>query len=482
MTKKLTIAMSAIYLLIEMQAWAFLSEIYRKEVPSSLLSDYELFGYASAGIGLSLLALKFSLRSKNKAIIIIGALLTPIVYVSAVWGMYELVNNSDKLIPNSKRPQVLSASIKTLGGSSWTNSYAFLLDNQSDENIENQINNFQRLHPTPDRVIQYTYIHGINNLYLFNNRYKEAAEMVDKELWPILWKKTRSAAMYKTGGELHLRAAESYLTNLKIWVDSSKNNPMEWLSLYGGMLYIEQENKAPFESFPLIGQSKVKKNYEYQNEEINKVAWELMGESFKLWPKMEAFNEESFREAMTIATVGAVVNINQTLIPWYQGDQSVFLTQEYNLFVRQLTPFFFAKDGSPLISMKNISDRSTRTKYIERLQDGLPERLRESWFEFQRNSLTLLSNSKSEWENKTASKIASPLLRVGVITPIMLVLSSTLVVFNIIMLWRDSKLVAITIVLLGICIGVGLFPSASNFALETLIKISVEKPAIYLRV
>lgn len=478
MIKHVLLTLSSIYILIEIQAWAFLSEIYRNEVSSDLLSNYELFGYASAGIGISLLLIKQASKIKNKVIFTLTVLATPVFYIIAVWGIYELVNQSDKVIPNDFRPQVLSASIKTLSTPSWNNTVLFL---GSSEATPYDIKKLQSLHPTPDVVIQKNYIQGMDSLAKFNQRYKEVAEMVDRDLWPILWKKTRGVAIHLSSGELHLREVESHLDYLYNWAESSKRNPLEWLSFYSGLASLQAQNKHPFIHVSMLDDSVLQKTYIYQDEEIDKFAWELMGDSFDNWLNATSFNHESYRAAITQSTVGEYVNLKGHLIPWYTNESEVFNSQEYWYFTNQLTPFFFSEEGKPLISIRNINDRETRMRYIRRLQEGLPYEMKDSWLSYQASLLKALSQNAEKWEDKTASSIASPLLRVGIVTPLMLVLSSFLILFNSYSLWKENKLIAISSVVIGVILATGLFPSTTDLLLKTLVTISVEHPAVYLR-
>ena len=123
--KKIFSILALLYLIIEVQAFLFLSEIYTDSVSPESLSMYERFGYASSGIGLTLFVLFQLFKAANKPVKIVTTLAIPLIYVTLVWGVYEAVNQSPNIIPDNKRADAAYAALKTLDKPSWKNATEF---------------------------------------------------------------------------------------------------------------------------------------------------------------------------------------------------------------------------------------------------------------------------------------------------------------------------------------------------------------------
>ena len=105
-TKNVFATLSVVYLAIEVQAFTFLSKLYRTDVSSALLSDYERFGYASAGIGISLFFAQWAwTRAKNTKSKLGVLLCLPLLYIITVWSSYEIVHKSPDWISEKERPK-----------------------------------------------------------------------------------------------------------------------------------------------------------------------------------------------------------------------------------------------------------------------------------------------------------------------------------------------------------------------------------------
>lgn len=484
MKKKVTLLMlSFLYLLIEIQAWVFISKLYREETTSTSLSQYELFGYASAGLGITLLGIKYiaNQKIKNKNILLSVLITAPLLYLSSVWAIYETVNLSDELIPESKKGRALNASLLTLSSPSWSNLSSFYIGTPKSE-TDSLINSFQSLHPTSDRLIQYTYIVGINTLRSYSMQYKDAAEMIDKDFWPILWKKSRSLAMVKYGGEIKLQSLENEFSNLQNFTGVSRYTPSNWLSLGTTYYLLSKEEASPLKSFEFFKKDSFKTLYEYKQNKTDVLAWALIGESFEHWPNFEnEVNDEVFRHALSQAVFGEHINLPNEAIPWYTNEEDILRSDVFLKSAAQITPFFFDSDGKPMISASEIINHKTKQKYIKKLQNNLPTELREYWFAFQSNLFKELIKDQDKWKETASAALAEPILRVGTVTPFMLILSSLLIIINVADIWKRAPLIAISAIAMGCLLYNNQIPEVSQFMLEGLNKISVQEPAIYLR-
>lgn len=492
MKNRALIILSTIYIIIEAQAWVFLSSIYRNKLTPETLSDYERFGYASAALGFSLIFIKITLSNQDwnkhaKFIVILA--FTPVIYLMSIWGIYESVHQTPEIIPDSIKPKVMRASIYTLENPSWANLGA-LYNNYNEKELKENVVQLQKSHPVSDRAIQSAYIKGIRAVHDFSDYYKRNAETVDKIFWREVWR----LGMYKVSGdnaeELRINNYESKWLHSNLWFELTIDKPSRWIELSSGIHFMDKYDPAMSQQI----KSRLKTNpfsdvnisntppRKYRDMKISALTWDYLGKDFKNWPSYN-FNHpddlEQFREAYSKVILERYVHLPELKFPWYQDGVDPLESREYEKSLKQIVPFLF-RDGKPVLTISKMYDDDIYRKYISNLKQGLPSILRDNWFRYQTEEFVKISTEPSKWKEPTTAALHKEWLRIGILAPLMLVISSLLLIFNIVALFKvDKWLASLTVVIFGIFYS-GVFPEFSEKMLYIILEISVKKAMIYL--
>lgn len=487
--KKIFSILALLYLIIEVQAFLFLSEIYTDKVSSESLSMYERFGYASSGIGLTIFVLFQLFKAANKPVKIVTTLAIPLIYVTLVWGVYEAVNQSPNIIPDNKRADAAYAALKTLDKPSWKNATEFFAP--GDKSDLNELSKrVTKKHPTPNRTIRYIYINGLRGADRFTKRYNKQAEMFDKKLWEILWKDAKRKSIFDP--EAKRRSGQIF--DDWFYISSSFNmarhDPTKWLEALSTLYYMKEEGHPLYNVYLSLANEYIDDGYINLNDVPNH---ELEGISFqhyawdKLKSKMPGFPEfkyegddffERFRSSYSEYVLSPYIDAKGIKIPWYREGAN---DPTYNYAMRQLTPFLFDASGKAIVSFDNLQKKGVLYNYTSSLREALPKPLEDHWNNYYVRAIRELSTKDKSWDNKTNYDIHSDMLRIGAITPVLLIISGLLIVINVSSLFVSSRskgAFAVALVVL-MCISserTGL----DKKLLSTINKISVKESQIFL--
>ena len=166
-------------------------------------------------------------------------------------------------------------------------------------------------------------------------------------------------------------------------------------------------------------------------------------------------------------------------IPWYNEKKDPLQSKEYMMAINQLVPFLF-KDGKPLLTLSNVYDDKIVSEYTNNIKAKLPVLLKENWIRYQREAFTELSTNPNKWKEPTSNELNKDWLRLGFLAPIMLAISTILLVANVVYLVRANLILA-SVALVSITIlALDFIPFLSTTLLDLLLKISVKAPIVYL--
>ncbi|MEG3765111.1 hypothetical protein [Alteromonas sp. 14N.309.X.WAT.G.H12] len=499
---------STVYLCIEIQAWLFLSKLYSTPLTANTLGDYERFGYASFGVGVSVLFFRVVAKKYSTQKTALALALIPLIYITSVWAVYEAVQRSSSLI--SDKPKSLASTIQTLSSPSWGNLSLYYFGNPKVDNDD--VSRFMTLYPPSEKLIQASYISGIRNIALYAEVYRKAKNKLDRKVINALIKRgllfqtdlVKNARFQKHLNIVALRQAinESYLWALNPWYNIEYQNAMDVAPV------TMEKAKAYYNSHLAeirFHSPRLKTRYTSDEGllvEIDLLSWDAALPSFLLDAKRVRERElvadflgynqppaaapylsgdDYFRYLVSqkiFRSLGIEEQADFPLIPWGENDQ---YTQEYAFLfgAEKIAPFFF-NDRTTIVNFSDLTKREVRLDYIDKIRAGLNANLRYYWHQYQAESYAALSTDARAWQNPTDYALNKDLLRVGAILPLLLLLSTLMIIVNVALSLTNNKSMAIGVlfaVAFTLCSG-HLWPE--DILLKFLLPISVKAPQIFV--
>lgn len=479
---------SFIYLIIEMQAITFLSQIYTSTPTAEMLSQYERFGYASTGIGLTLFAATWFFSKKRSPLqAVLAALAVPAIYLIAIWAVYEVVHQSPSWIPASAKPRAMQASIQTMSTPQWSNLWAFYSEGPSaPSHLQTNIKRVIQHHPTPDRAVQSAYIQSFRALTAFDEHYQKSAEMLDESLWPLLWRGANRVAQVEPSWRMSTSDVEQRIHRLQRWVSRNSLSPHRWINNEIALWSLQKEDAA-LQSILFSDRSQGARraitavHYIEQSREVS--AWNALGQDIPDWPAYEPHGADirsQFRRAISQSTLSLYAHLPSVEIEYGTQGQEYRSQVAYTLASQQIAPFLFDDKGTALITLRSIYDLETRAKYINTLKTGLPPILRANWGRYQQEAIFDLSTRHDAWMEGTTPQLHEGMLRAGVITPILLVLSAVMIFINLVSIFRKNLVLATLALPAMTVIALQWWSNGSTMLLKALLVISVRESQIFL--
>jgi hypothetical protein len=498
--------LASVYLCIELQSWLFLSQIYTQPLDAETLGDYERFGYASLGLGVSLFYLRQSMRIKNKITMSISFLFIPLVYISAVWGAYELVQRSSDWVVD--KPKAMRASISTLANPSLENLTTYYFGNP--EIDSDLVDDFMTQYPPSDKLIQSSYIRGLRHVDTFSSVYEKAQSQLDRSAIEGLIKK---GALYNSNFNItnsknqHLnviaakgavieRFSSSFFQPalmLNYEVDKAFADELSKARSYYSRNIDTVELHSP--KFRLLHSSVsgLSMKIDFVNWDIpaydfttiigRKEAQAMISESFGMdeYEYKNVDDLEYFQYLVSKTTLTPVIgdgNIDFPLISW-DSKSSLSNDSSYLFAVQRLAPFFF-KNDKPIINLDGIRDDERRNKYISNMRAGLSDGLRTHWLQYQQHTYLKMSEDESSWGNPVNKALNKDMLRIGAILPVMFLLSTIMLIFNVVASAAENKFRAVLLLVSGTAFIIFDSSATSHFMLSALLAISVKAPQIFV--
>jgi hypothetical protein len=486
-----TLYLSIAYLLLEVTAFRFLSSIFTMDVGNELLSQYERFGYASAGIGAALLFYTVAFNHSNKTPARLASVLSvPLIYIMSVWSLYEIVHKSPHYVPENVRVEAARAGLMTLSKPDVRNAFLFYFGNTNTAKYSEAIPHIIENRAHEDEFIQAVYIQGIRNISAFKRYYESHANMLDKPFLSEVWRNVSYHSYLKNKADFSEKKMARLLYDRYQWKLQQMRSPIQLPALALSSYLIKED---PLIKEQVDGLFAVKSEFttakstdagmkiaRYKHEEA---AWDLMRNEV---PQLGRYISDNKREILdrlrysySQEVLAPFAYLPNTSIPWV-SNASLLHSETYNAALQQIAPFFMDKNGTPVLTITRIYDEDTYFRYINNLQLGLNPQLREQWSEYLSLSYQKLATDGNEWLIPTQFELHKDLLRIGAVVPIMLAFSALLILMNLFNLLRQGLMpgmIAVIIVISAFVIQNDVF---DEFILESLLSISVKESQIYL--
>lgn len=499
---------AAVYLGIEIQAWLFLSELYSKPLTAETLGNYERFGYASFGLGMSVFFFRLATKEHSYKKAILALLLTPLIYVASVWSIYEVVQRSSSWI--SDKPKSMSASVLTLSDPGWRNAFLYYFgDPQIDEE---SVSILMTRYPPSERLIKASYISAIRSVSHYSDVYLKASEKLDQAVVKALIKRgtlletdlSESAGLQKHLNATALRQAvnEQWLFNLNPWYSADYYKAMSESpqAIYDAKTYYSSRLGDIYFHTPRL-LLKFSSDFGLQLE-VDILDWDAKQQNFlvdtgrykerALIAKFLGFDsapeadlslsgDEYFRYLVSKKLFGPLVGDNENswpLLPW-KGSKDFIDSEAFLFGASKIAPFFF-KGEQTVVNFEDLMDRGTRITYIDRIRSNLTPGLKDHWVDYQHKTYLALSSNAEAWKNPTNYALNKDIVRVGAILPFMLLLSTVMILINIAIGLSGNKTMmvatasAIVLALAGSHVGIG------EVLLKIILPISVSAPQIFV--
>lgn len=507
----LVLALTALYMGIETQSLLMVWDITNHAPSADVMEKYERFGYAASGLGITLLAARFLLKTKLHALAVLAII--PLIYLASVWSVYEAVSRAPELIPEESKPKALASSLAIITRPETTSMFSFYTGQDVDRT--GLATDFNIAHPMPNQVIQATYLNGVNSVSLITHLFQNNWHRLDKQQFTL----SMSKGDLVLGREsIKANAADGALRE----VNTAKQimtiaEPLNYLILLNPEYIrsvLERHDASYIQSRQVIAVTYdllttgfnreggleqrvvVRSNYEKYYLSSNTDA--LSHSNQKYWDKLRdklTFLEAkapplsdreidwdfAIREQYTNNVLAK--HIGGAKIPtldWYNPRVSYVNNETFLAILNHATPFFFDENGAPLLDFKDLVKPGVAGKMRGSLSRGLNDSLHAHYDRYRETSLDGLMTSQDEWKNFTNNATFSPLLRIGVILPALFVLSVALLVANATSLSKAS----------WVALGAGLTASAivvliqdtpaSEALTDIILNISVQKHSFKL--
>jgi hypothetical protein len=499
--------LAAIYFGIELQSWLFLSDLYTKPLNAEILGKYERFGYASVGLGVSLLYLRQSVKLTNRITMVVAFAFVPLVYIASVWGVYEVIQKSANWVDD--KPKAMKASLLTLAEPSLANLTAYYFGDP--ETSIDTVNSFMRAYPASDKLIQSSYIKGLRRVNAFSDVYEKGREQLDKKAVRGLISK----GMIYTLDINSTRTANQHLNVL-----AAKNALIEKYGFWVSPLLISQYEEFSSGARDDIAQAKSYYSKHFDSisfhspkirashssisgfyVKIDYLNWnipaydftDIVGKQKSQAMIADSFGVENttyqnvddltyFQQMVSKATLQPILGNEQLgdfpLIPW--DGKSDFSNEDAYLYaVKRIAPFFFS-GNSPIINLRGIRDEERRGRYISNMRAGLSSGLKSHWLTYQKETYLLLSEEQSAWDNPANKALNKDMIRVGAILPVMFLLSTVMLIANVVISTIDNKINGIAIIAAGAIVVTFQSTALTDAMFAILLPISVKAPQIFV--
>ena len=503
------VALTALYMGIETQSLLMVWDITNHAPSAELMERYERFGYAASGLGITLLAARLLLRAKLNSLLVL--FLVPIIYFTSVWSVYEAVSRAPELIPQNKKPQALASSLSIVTRPDVTSMFSFYIDQNVDK--EGLATAFNERHPMPARAIQATYLNGLTSVKLITQLFNGSWKQLDKSIYDQVVKGSDFALGFESHKANNMGVAVTELRSMNNLLE--KASPLNYLflanpeyirsllerqashELQAKTLIAITYDMLPFGNAPVEGDGMVRRwnpakyrmNLNSEAVELaNQKYWDMFRENLTFLnekaPILDGWDidwdlaiRKQFTEHVFSKHIGGA---EVSVLRWYDATEDYSKNETYLAMLNHATPFFFDKNGEPLLSFRELVNPGVSEKMRNALRMGLNDSLQSHYDQYRESSLDSLMDSAKKWENFTDNATFSPLLRIGVILPVLFLLSIALIVANAVSLSKSSLLALGAGVMSSVVVICIQGTPGSEFLTDLMLHISVQKPAITL--
>lgn len=475
-----------------------LLDIFTKPLSIEELSEFERFGYASSGIGLSILFMRIaytSLKSKSKSWIVI-LIATPVVYFISVSTVYELVNKIPDMVPKSKKPVALSSAVSMLSSPSINDAFGFYLNSSDDEKPD--ISQFIEMYPYSNKQIRYIYIQGIRNIDTFSRLYGTQVHQLNKDVMTQLYMQNNIKNFISNS--IKSEDVGSFVVADFQKISTMAVNPLLIPEL-SRQIYVSPSYHSlrAEQHFELIRRSpdsiingdlfdikfakRVSRSFNTSNAQasiLDNIAWQEMRAKMEFLPSNFDANIGALESARLYYSKHLLskYGVYETLIPWH-SNRNIYLDDAYLKTVSAIAPFFFSNER-PITDLSKLRNRESRNKYIYMLQERLPNSLKVAWDKYRFSAIERLVSDENSWDNVFENQSNKDLIRVSTALPLLFIMSIVLILANIYSLFKISPIYLIAGGALSIGSAVAYHFKLSHPIIDAILWISVRESQVFL--
>lgn len=398
--KALTIAITAIYLLLEACSALLGAGVYFTPQSPDSLTGAEKLGYVTTSFGISwLLVLWVHKKTSSAAVFFVF----PVLFILSVHGVHKLMDEIPKHLPN----QALQASIPT-----GTN----ILANQNIEALisiyslstplsvnynDADLDVFLSTYGGSDPQLQEWLIAGIEQAGLFSI------------YWETMSKTLNKGKLESEISMLRKLIAERFAYHRYKYGEVSQ------------IRYPDALFRLPIDSDSLIASILNKETHWDERS----ATWMRLTQNFEFLqqrpPNHNSWAEE-YRKSLSASALRNYPSVVNVLIPWNNMD---LFNANYEIALREIVPYFFI-NNRPILDLSLLRSYHSRALFIEELNQGISPQLKTIMVNYQKNNLKELNQTTNAWENEFKSAPGYVLARVVWILPWLVVFSYVLLGVN----------------------------------------------------
>lgn len=461
------------YLFLETLALLMVLQIFFGNPHFSLLSSYERFGYATAALGMSL-GISVYLERRFKLERGIKPLIAVLCYVLLVNVISAAVEHSPKLLPLQNRAFALQQGVKVLAR-----------DEQKNADFAEQFASVSQDYPVKDELIRQIHLDTIRGFASFIKQQPAWSEALNESRFGSI----ASALVYNYGDnyDMHneLTGAAAYSSIFALFSPFTARTAGQL-----GLMQQKDDRVLATLADGIASRGATKEqhyqHYQYLGEKRLLQAIEVKLDSVKMLPhQMGTPWKDTLQQSLTahILTEAGLPVADQHgyfRLPWRKANSSYNANEELSRIIRWMAPFLVSTNGKLLIPLTDFSNPQRVQQFEQHFLNGLHDTFRRNFNHYyQRNALALL-NQPALWRAPLAEPLYNHFLRIGVVMPLLLVLSAILLVVNYWRVARQGKEAAVLgVVSIGLAIAV--FKSQVLYwIMQPVLLISIPEPMLFV--
>lgn len=461
------------YLFLETLALLMVLQIFFGNPHFSLLSSYERFGYATAALGMSL-GISMYLQRRLKPERGIQPLIAVFCYVLLVNAVSAAVEHSPKLLPLQNRAYALQQGVKVLARdeqktAAFAQQFAGVsLDYPVKDELIRQIHldtirgiaGFIRQQPAWSAALDESRFDGIESalVYQYNDNYDMHKNLTDAAAFSGLFA-LLSPFTTRTAGQLGLMQQKddrilATLANTLLTQDTSPKEHSE--------------------------------RWQYLGEKRLLQAVEVKLDSVRMLPHQRGIHwRDTLQQSLTahiLAEAGLPVADQHGYfsLPWLKATRAYNADQEISRIIRWMAPFLVATNGKLLIPLTDFSNEQRVKQFEQHFLSGLHDTFRNNFNRYYQSTAQALISQPELWRSPLAEPLYSHFLRIGVVMPVLLLLSVVLLLVNYLRVARQGKESAI-LGLISIGLAVAVFNSHMLYwVMQPVLLISTHEPMLFV--
>jgi hypothetical protein len=522
----ITILLALGYIILEAQSWVFLVQSLSSVTTAEEIHIREKFGYTTAAIGITLLFIQFGLKKLNERIkspLVIAVLLSPLLYLISFVSVYSIVTNSTRVVDSESKPKALYAALYSMTNPEHSGLAPYYTLSNDDTPVSNQeiVNDFLKLYPSTKIDIAKAYNQGVNitekivDIYHYKlkpNKSKVAKGVyyMKKETYTTVQGKYVDAHFSSWNAERLINNGflmmpydiPEYIKNLLSTDLSVESHILQsaYLILLKRDALINTSTLSDVVGDPMLcailaylpsfcdtgygsDKSFTGRMDAYPSPLVNSSKDNL---SYLMW-RFSMTRGEAVRYDLNQEQIDLYYQaLTNTLLDPFGERNTPYIglpkEMTFDSFVGSLAvkdaimenaPFMISNEQY-IVKLNRLNDK----KYANRSRSfgrQYPDKAKVLWKEFQRDYIPQLLVSKSIWETAYAKKVYTGLLKQSVVLPVMLALSSILILLNVYVVSkavvrRFAILPPITLLLGVVLYGVVDFAEKYNTALPEAVK------------